>query len=1053
MSFGNTRFIRAAAALGAGLALFAGLLGTGGQAQAGIPQSLNAAAVSKIDPSVLQETADGKAASVIVLLADQADVSSAHAMRDQDARGWFVYNTLRQHAERTQAGLRTYLKAQGVSFRTFWAANMIEVTANRALLESLAARADVAKIDSNRPTRWIEKPEVANHGVTQAPVVPGAIEWGVQRVNAPQVWAMGFRGDGMVVGGLDTGIRWTHLAIKNQYRGWDGANANHNYNWWDAIHSGGGVCGPNTQQPCDDNGHGTHTVGTAVGSDGGANEIGVAPNAKWVGCRNMNVGNGTPATYTECFQFMIAPTDLAGQNANPALRPHVLINSWGCPPSEGCTGGDELRVITENTQAAGIFVQASAGNSGSSCGSVSEPIAMYEATFSTGATDINNNLASFSSRGPVTRDGSNRLKPNISAPGVNVRSATRSSDTAYTSLSGTSMAGPHVSGVVALLWNARPALVRDINATKNVLQNSANPQVNVSAGQPYCGGTPPTQIPNNYFGYGRVDALAAVNSVSGGTPTPTGTGTPPTSTRTSTSLPPTNTALPTATTDPCLVSNYLITTAAGTIVPGTTNIGSSCDDCVTTVTIPFPFRLYDQLFTSAQADSNGKLHFPTGASVFTNSCLPQTGATYTIYPYWDDLRTDGVGGTCPAGGCGIFTSVTGTAPNRIFNIEWRAVYFTGGGTANFEVRLYETPTAGSASYFEVVYGTLTNSNTSATGGVQRNATIFTQDFCDGAGGPAAGVKQYRLLGCATVSPTVIATSVSTLTAIPTTTSSTPTQPVATRTSTSIIQPTITLPAATGTAINTAVSTVTVPAATGTVPAATGTAVSTGTPGGATSTVVASTATSTACTQSFTDVQPTDTFYPFIRCLACRGIIGGYADGTFRPNNNITRGQIAKMVSNSAGFQEPISGQTFEDVPPASPFYVFIERLFRRGHMGGYPCGQRTTETCIPPENRPYFRPNEDATRGQLSKIVSNAAGYTEPHTGQFYTDVTGDNPFYLEIMRLTTRGAMSGYPCGGPGEPCDPQNRPYFRWANPVTRGQASKIVANTFFPNCQTPR
>jgi hypothetical protein len=205
--------------------------------------------------------------------------------------------------------------------------------------------------------------------------------------------------------------------------------------------------------------------------------------------------------------------------------------------------------------------------------------------------------------------------------------------------------------------------------------------------------------------------------------------------------------------------------------------------------------------------------------------------------------------------------------------------------------------------------------------------------------------------------------------------------------------------------------------------------------------------------TFTDVPVTDTFYANIRCLACRGIISGYADGTFRPNNNITRGQIAKMVANSAGFQEPITGQTFEDVPPASPFYEFIERLYRRGHMGGYPCGQRETETCVPPTNRPYFRPNEDATRGQLSKIVSNAAGYNEPHTGQFYTDVTGDNPFYLEIMRLTTRGVMSGYPCGGENEPCDGQNRPYFRWANPVTRGQASKIVANTFFPNCQTPR
>jgi hypothetical protein len=196
-----------------------------------------------------------------------------------------------------------------------------------------------------------------------------------------------------------------------------------------------------------------------------------------------------------------------------------------------------------------------------------------------------------------------------------------------------------------------------------------------------------------------------------------------------------------------------------------------------------------------------------------------------------------------------------------------------------------------------------------------------------------------------------------------------------------------------------------------------------------------------------------TFYANIRCLACRGIISGYADGTFRPGNDITRGQIAKMVSNAAGFQEPVTGQSFEDVPEGSPFYAFIERLFRRGHMGGYQCGLRDTEPCVPPENRPYFRPNESATRGQISKIVSNAAGFQEPVTGQFYADVTTDNPFYSEIMRLTTRGVMSGYPCGTvPHEPCDTENRPYFRWANTVTRGQASKIVANTFFPGCQTP-
>ena len=354
--------------------------------------------------------------------------------------------------------LQAFLTAQGVSYQSFWAANMIVATADRSLVESLAARADVARIDSNRPARWIEDPEVANFEVTpESPHVPNAAEWGVMNVNAPAVWALGFTGQGMVIGNQDTGMRWTHNALKPKYRGWNGVTADHNFNWHDAIHSGGGSCGANTVAPCDDHGHGTHTAGTTVGDDGTGNQVGVAPGAKWIGCRNMNVGNGTPATYTECFQFMIAPTDLAGNNANPALRPHVLNNSWGCPASEGCVTRAELETIVNNTQAAGIFVEVSAGNSGPGCSTVADAPAIYSASFSIGAISITNTLASFSSRGPSTFYTPNLLKPNISAPGVNVRSSTRTSDSSFGNSSGTSMAGPHVAGVVALLWSARPA--------------------------------------------------------------------------------------------------------------------------------------------------------------------------------------------------------------------------------------------------------------------------------------------------------------------------------------------------------------------------------------------------------------------------------------------------------------------------------------------------------------------------------------------------------------------------------------------------------------------
>jgi hypothetical protein len=201
---------------------------------------------------------------------------------------------------------------------------------------------------------------------------------------------------------------------------------------------------------------------------------------------------------------------------------------------------------------------------------------------------------------------------------------------------------------------------------------------------------------------------------------------------------------------------------------------------------------------------------------------------------------------------------------------------------------------------------------------------------------------------------------------------------------------------------------------------------------------------------FTDVPPEHTFYPFIQCLACRGIISGYADGTFRPGENVTRGQLSKIVSNAAGFTPSPGPQIYEDVPTSHTFYPWIDELTVRGIMSGYPCGG-PGEPCGS-ENRPYFRPGNSATRGQISKIVSNAAGFGEPVTGQRFEDVLPSNPFYLFIERLASRGIMSGYPCGGQGEPCGPGSRPYFRWGSNATRGQTSKIVANTFFPGCEAP-
>ncbi|HYP39929.1 MAG TPA: S-layer homology domain-containing protein, partial [Chloroflexia bacterium] len=212
-------------------------------------------------------------------------------------------------------------------------------------------------------------------------------------------------------------------------------------------------------------------------------------------------------------------------------------------------------------------------------------------------------------------------------------------------------------------------------------------------------------------------------------------------------------------------------------------------------------------------------------------------------------------------------------------------------------------------------------------------------------------------------------------------------------------------------------------------------------------------TATVCTVSFTDVPQNSTFYTYIKCLACRGVIGGYTDGTFRPNNPVTRGQLAKIVSLSAGYEDMHGEQTFEDAPVGSTFHLFIEQLAARGIIGGYPCGG-PGEPCVGPGDRPYFRPNSQVTRGQTAKIVALAARMAAPPTGsRTFEDVPVGSTFYEWIERMGLEGIIGGYPCGGPGEPCGPENRPYFRPGNNVTRGQAAKIVSNTFFPGCESLR
>ncbi len=565
-------------------------------------------------------------------------------------------------------------------------------------------------------------------------------------------------------------------------------------------------------------------------------------------------------------------------------------------------------------------------------------------------------------------------------------------------------------------WSSAPDMV---HATRNYAAAQLNGYLYAIGGYDYSDG-----VPNGANFVQRYDG-----SQPPGTPTVTPTGTLPTATRTST-----RTNTPTVTPTLCS-ANYAWVTGTATIMPGTTDTGNHGDDEITSVSLPFPVIFYGHSYNSVIVSSNGNAQFVGADNSYQNECLYSPVLNdYSVSPYWDDLRTDGSGE-------GIFTAVTGSAPNRTLYIEWRTEYYDGGGTANFEVVLHENVT----NHLEFIYGTVSEGNSSSTIGMQKSSSVYAQYACDGTGGAITPdlLITWTQVGCPTLTPSPIVTSTLTATSTPTSeaTDTATSTPVDTQTAIST---------ETAVSTDTPVSTET-EIATETV-VATETAIST-----ETSTAVLPTETPTACTIEFTDVGPDDTFYADIMCLACRGIINGYDSGCdtgnpcFRPGNFVTRGQLAKIVSNSAGFDDDPGPQAFEDVPPGSTFYDFIGRLGLRGIINGYPCGG-PGEPCGT-GSLPYFRPSANITRGQISKIVSEAAGYSDAVGDQQFEDVEPGSTFYDYIWRLTDRGIMQGYPCGGVGEPCvDPGDLPYFRPSATATRGQASKITANTFFPGCDTP-
>lgn len=491
----------------------------------GLGASRSSQADGRLDPQVQAAIEEQGQADVLIILGDLPDLKPAYALPSKAARGRWVYDTLRQHARRSQARLARVLKSAGIEYQSFWSVNAIHTHLDAPTLARVLALPEVRRIQDN-PTIFTLPPQPLS---AQANTATTTIPWGVQRVQAPWAWEQGYTGAGVLVAGQDTGYDWQHPALKQAFRGYDPVSdtVTFTYTWHDAIHNdippadGGNVCGYDSIQPCDDYGHGTHTMGTIVGNDLDASDpnwpeaashaIGVAPGAQWIACRNMDNGWGQPATYIECFEWLTAPYPPGGDplsDGDPSRAPDVINNSWSCPTNEGCTA-DVLSVIEPALNAAdagGIVVVVSAGNEGSACSTIKAPPALYPSALSVGASDSLDRLASFSSRGPIVYQGETRLGPDVAAPGVSVNSSIPGGG--YSSNQGTSMAAPHTTGVIALLLSAAPQLRGQTDLIKAIIRQSADPVIDYACGAETGG------RPNNRFGWGIVNARRAIESLS-----------------------------------------------------------------------------------------------------------------------------------------------------------------------------------------------------------------------------------------------------------------------------------------------------------------------------------------------------------------------------------------------------------------------------------------------------------------------------------------------------------------------------------------------------------
>ncbi|MBE7469287.1 MAG: hypothetical protein DPW09_06745 [Anaerolineae bacterium] len=494
-------------------------LPTAPAAEPALPPSLDRTLLTKIEPQLLKKLLQNDTAPVpfIVYLNTTTNLAAAtSALGAQNAadpllRRTAVVNALQQTARNTQAGVLQTLSSppaapsltgQGqisaaADIRPLWIVNAVAAKGSLDLILTLAARPDVQIVRLDKEVRIGGDEEARRRGggiftvpflqpsnlpllsnlltfqPSNLPTLQSSPEWGIVKIRANLVHqALGITGAGVVVANIDTGVDWAHPALQTKYRGYTGPGKlpQHLGNWFDAT-------GEGATYPVDGNGHGSHTMGTMVGDNG----IGVAPGAKWIAVKAFDSSGGALDSWLHsAFQWMLAP------NGNPALAPNLVNNSW----SSNVSASTEFQADIQALLSAGIYPIFAAGNNGPDPGTVGSPGSLNIA-LAVGATDSNDQVALFSSRGPSPWG---KIKPEIAAPGKEIRSTLPGG--AYGYLSGTSMAAPHVAGVVALMLQASPTLSGNLSLISTLLTSTA-----VALDNP---------IPNNNSGWGRIDAYNAV---------------------------------------------------------------------------------------------------------------------------------------------------------------------------------------------------------------------------------------------------------------------------------------------------------------------------------------------------------------------------------------------------------------------------------------------------------------------------------------------------------------------------------------------------------------